>query len=148
MAYPSGTAVTAAMPMRFSPLLKRTLAGYLIAAICMASLLNAHVHLAENHAGANVHSHAAEVHFAHFPPGHDSIDGGAAGHSTDAIAVDLNGADGSTLCKILEVAALLVAIFFLRVASQRTGQRFSSPAKAPRFHPYYSPLQARAPPLT
>ena len=134
------------MPIRYSALLRRTMISYLIVAICMASLVTAHVHLSETHTGANLHSHATEVHFTHFQSGHDSIDGEVL-HTTDATAVDINSEVGSIgVCKILQVVALAATMLFLLVVPLRTQYRFSPHTKPHRSHPHYSPLQARAPP--
>lgn len=134
------------MPIRYSALLRRTMIGYLIVAICMASLVTAHVHLSETHTGANLHSHATEIHFAHFQSGHDSIDGEVL-HATDATAVDINGEAGSTgVCKILQVIALATVLLFLLVVPLCKKYRSSPHTKPHRSHLHYSPLQARAPP--
>ncbi len=129
-----------------SVLLKRTIIGYLIVALCMASLLSAHVHLPEHHAGQELHAHAPEIHFAHYEAGHDSFDSEAL-HTTDATAVDIEGAASTTgSYKILNVVAIVALVLFLLAVPARPEYRVPSRTTLHRSDPHYSPLQARAPP--
>ncbi len=134
------------MPMLLPALLKRTLIGYLIVALCMVSLLSAHVHLSEHHTAPDAHTHTTEIHFAHFESGHDSFDEQAP-HTTDATAVDINGEIGLTGgYKPLDIIAIALMVLFLRAAPFRTEYRFPARTTPHRSDPHYSPLQARAPP--
>ena len=134
------------MHVFLSVLLKRTIIGYLIVALCMASLLSAHVHLQEHHAGPEFHAHAMEIHFAHFEAGHDSFDSEAL-HTTDATAVDIENEVGTTnLYKILDVVAIVAAVLFLLAVPSCREYRIPLRATLHRSDPHYSPLQARAPP--
>lgn len=134
------------MPVNFPVRLKRTMIGYLIVAICMASLLNAHVHLSETHAGPDLHAHEAEIHFAHFESSHDSIDGHAP-HTTDATTVDIHDEAGTTgVYKMLDIVAIVAAMLFALAVPLRTQCRVPLRTAPPRSDPHYSPLQARAPP--
>jgi hypothetical protein len=131
------------MPAFLSALLTRTMIAYLIVTMIMASLMSAHVHLSESHAGPELHSHAAEIHFAHFESGHDSFDE----HASDATAVDINDAASPTgVYKILDVVAIVAAMLFLLALPSRPEYRFPSRTTPRRSDPHYSPLQARAPP--
>jgi len=131
------------MHVFLSALLKRTMIGYLIVTMVMASLMSAHVHLSESHAGPELHSHAAEIHFAHFESGHDSFDE----HASDATAVDISDAASTTgIYKILDVVAIVAAMLFLLAVLSRFEYRVPSRTTPHRFDPHYSPLQARAPP--
>ncbi|MBI3774805.1 MAG: hypothetical protein HY273_04500 [Gammaproteobacteria bacterium] len=131
------------MPAFLSAQLKRTMIGYLIVAMVMASLVSAHVHLPESHTGPELHSHAAEIHFAHFESGHDSFDE----HASDATAVDINDAASTTgIYKILDVVAIVAALLFLLAAPSRCEYRVPARITPRRSDPHYSPLQARAPP--
>lgn len=119
--------------------------SYLIAAICMASLLSAHVHLSENHGGSDLHSHATEIHFAHFASTHDNLDAETQ-HATESTAVDIDGEVGPTgMWKILDVLTIVTAILLLLIVPFRTQQPLPL-SKTPHRCPRYSPLRARAPP--
>lgn len=134
------------MPIYLAALLKRTMIGYLIVAICMVSLVGTHVHLSENHTGPDFHLHEMELHFTHFESGHDSP-GKHVPHTTDATTVDVKSEIGTTRAyKILDVAVLAAAILILLVVPFRTEYRLPSYTTPYRSHPHYSPLQARAPP--
>ena len=134
------------MHVFLSVLLKRTIIGYLIAALCMASLLSAHVHLPEHHARPEFHAHATEIHFAHYEAGHDSFDNGAL-HTTDATAVDIEGAASTTgSYKILNVVVIMATLLFLLAVPSRREYRVPLRTTLHRSDPHYSPLQARAPP--
>lgn len=134
------------MPSFLSTLFARTMIGYLIVAICMASLLSTHVHLSEAHTGPDLHAHDAVVHFAHFESGHDSLDGYAP-HTTDATAVDMHDEASTTgIYKILDIVAVVAAMLFLLAVSCRPEYWFPSRTTPHRSDPHYSPLQARAPP--
>ena len=120
--------------------------SYLIVAMVMASLLSAHVHLSESHTGPDLHSHATEIHFAHFESGHDSFDGYAP-HASDATAVDIHDEAGTTsVYKILDVVAIVAAMLFLLAVPSHLEYRVPSRTTPRRSDPHYSPLQARAPP--
>lgn len=124
-------------------MLKRTMIGYLIVAMVMASLVSAHVHLSESHTGPEFHSHAAEIHFAHFEAGHDSFDE----HASDATVIDINDAAGTTdISRILDVVAIVAAMLFLLAIPFRPEYRVPSRTTPRCSDPHHSPLQARAPP--
>ncbi len=131
------------MHVFLSALFKRTMIGYLVVTMIMASLMSAHVHLPESHAGPDLHSHATEIHFAHFESGYDSFDDPA----SDATAVDIDDAASTTgVYKILDIAAIVAAMLFLLAVPSRREYRVPFRTTLHRSDPHYSPLQARAPP--